>query len=1046
MKGLKALASILKGKVKKIKRLFSGKKKTFVVAKQKFYLQLKMTDPKDPAKLIHYPEGIRVLLMDNGKPLKDTGAKAQTDSEGKVTLAAGSGTVAREPDYHFRIDLEERTYFNIDSKKVVPGNSIKEDDDRNLMELPMIIDTKDGGFHYDEAKLKLKDGMLKNYDKKNKGEGTEADPIILELRFYWYYLQFKFFDRIKEEWQNVPRGMALTAWVDGKDQVESTLKKIADFGYDIDSKEKRIQHYLNLLGFSAGEVKGDLADPKTRSAIESFQGQYGLEVNGTANSETRCKIEEIFSRSRVTVYSDAGSYAVPVWKKKEGFAKVYFELASVKKDLATEAEHTEFDLFLHTKEKSTDPKLILREKIKKDNSDKPFEKLDYFKSRHYYDLPVSWSSRNYWTRYNNSMSTAERFDKVMKTSVGLYPFDSDEGKRADSAKPLIFSFDDVVLVKSDGSQEIKDRDTSNSSINLSADSRMSLFHVKDKDLVLYNPEEAKKPYFTKLEFKENLIVDVPPEARVASFANDFYSIYNKRAAQGSEPFRAAQDIKGCRAALLNDTDCHFAMPIRGNDASITHTRYFAKGTGNYELHYLQNGCLIDGPDGLKRRSFLMVYWNCRYTSAAAPNAVSAAKVRKFETEGMKNSQDRWQDKEYTIEWVSGNIKDLQIKPVFFFEAKKPGFGGSHKCSATVSSDSNTGWMGITSSDMYWKDYKIRDYLGVGPFADIDGKRYETLVVSHELGHGEGKDDDYAYHRGDIAGGFKNAQDGDYSQYYPGMPYQFDTGSMMKDNRAPRMRHLSFFLNWINDASGDPAQLKKFLDGTQYQLVHRYGSKSLHYHLAVTPNDYRDIHSPYKHVRNHNTGTGSVDLALYKLGQDETAYNYRIHGQRPSEPFDGILPVFIKLGFIFKNGSAGNWTNAAKRDWRGGIHQLLQKLNEEYYLTIPVDKHDFKRTYLAIFPIVLEKAGADATTHYDIKVTLNDSSDITQKTGKTLSVGNEVSKNWVANYILGKNDGSVKAFFKRLFGTDGLGAGNLKFIRDWFRTEMGNSKIKLEGGK
>ena len=76
---------------------------------------------------------------------------------------------------------------------------------------------------------------------------------------------------------------------------------------------------------------------------------------------------------------------------------------------------------------------------------------------HYYDLPVKWSSRNYWTRYDNDLKKGERFNVVMKDKIKLYPFDADESKRSDKTKPLIFSFDDVVLVKANGAQDIQDK-------------------------------------------------------------------------------------------------------------------------------------------------------------------------------------------------------------------------------------------------------------------------------------------------------------------------------------------------------------------------------------------------------------------------------------------------------------------------------------------------------------------------------------------------------------------------------------------------------------
>ena len=184
-------------------------------------------------------------------------------------------------------------------------------------------------------------------------------------------------------------------------------------------------------------------------------------------------LERVFYRRNTGIYKDA-AYRVPVWKKQAAIAEVYFELAKPANKLATEADSAFFDLFLHTKDKTATPALVTRKKIAVDNKDKdgnevPWEKLDFFKKRTYYDMPARWSSRNYWTRYDNDMTKGGAFSKVMKEKVTLYPFVNDEAKRADKSKPLIFSLDDIVLVKTDGSQDINDKDASDAPVVLKAD-------------------------------------------------------------------------------------------------------------------------------------------------------------------------------------------------------------------------------------------------------------------------------------------------------------------------------------------------------------------------------------------------------------------------------------------------------------------------------------------------------------------------------------------------------------------------------------------------
>ena len=1068
-------ARVVHGRKKRFRRNRSGRKSAFRRVEQKFFLHLKMTDPNDPAKLVDFPEGVQVRLMANGKPLSNKASKIETDENGKVVLAPNRKTIWKRPNYHFRIDPDERTYYDVDNKKLVKSKSIKEFDERNLMEIPMVIDTKDNGFHYDKAKLALTDGMLKKYKRSKKGEGTESDPVVLEVRFYWYYLRFKYFDCIKDDIRDVPRGLSIVPVVDGKDYFSTYIKDTKHLGYVVDNVNKRIQHYLNFLGFDAGPITGVIAD-KTKTAIKAFQKQYGLGENGMADSATQHMLEQIFCRRNISVILD-GSYAIPVWKKNNGFNTVYFETSFPKMELMTDVEAAKFDFFLYTKNKDAEPKLVTRSKIEQDNKDKdnkgiPWEKLDFLKARHYYDLPVKWSSRNYWTRYNNSINKGGFFGEVMKNKVKLYPFDRDEAKRADKTKPLLFSFDDVVLVKSDGSQVIKDKDASDNSINLKADtagkkdgSRLSLFHIKevtagkkDFDLVLHDPEDAKAPYFSKVNaasanFEKNYISNVPKNARMVAFANDFYAVYKKRTAQKNEPFDPAKHARGCRAAMSNDRDCYFGEKFENDPNPYPHNYYFAKDTGNFELHYIHNGSPLEGPDNLKMRSFLLVCWSGRfklkdYIGNTDTDADGNLKhrpdvhvmvqndVKKFETEGMRNAKQRWEDKGYSIEpsttVAPAKSCHIQIKPVFFFEGKKNACGGKEKCAVTISNDTKAGSMGIHTSHMYRLDYKIRNYLfspGKGLVKDIDGKAYETLVVAHELGHAKGKDDDYAYHH-------------KFDQYYLGMPYQFDIGSMMKDNRALRMRHFNNFLNWINDVSQKDPGLKRHLKQNQFELVHRFGGNTLRYSL---PGATRDVNKPYKKKRGYNLKTGSVDFALYKIGKGETAYNLPIKGVKPKppkDPFDGILVVFIKIGITFKNGSAGAWTGRDKWDFRWGLQNILTGLTGRFYLESEAE-HAFKRIYLTLFPICVERTGADADAHYDIEVTLNDSSSISHRAGKALFVGNEVNKNWIANYILGDDDNAFVAFFKWTLGFWSLGDDEVEFARNWVRNKLGDDTIEIK---
>jgi hypothetical protein len=203
-----------------------------------------------------------------------------------------------------------------------------------------------------------------------------------------------------------------------------------------------------------------------------------------------------------------------------------------------------------------------------------------------------------------------------------------------------------------------------------------------------------------------------------------------------------------------------------------------------------------------------------------------------------------------------------------------------------------------------------------------------------------------------------------------------------------------------------------------------------------------------------------------MGDDEFSRTIKIKNRLTDFPFDGIIAVFIKISTKIKlppSGAAGSdvrkkydkillkytkveggvrkWNAKALKvwtDWETGIKKVINELNNRFYLQTGKNDHDFKNTYIFLFPVT--ESDKHATAHYAIDITMDDSDDITR--GTPLELGNEVSKHWLANYILGVDDGRVKAFFRRILGKDKPGKSNVKFVKTWFDAkldEMGMDK-------
>ena len=157
---------------------------------------------------------------------------------------------------------------------------------------------------------------------------------------------------------------------------------------------------------------------------------------------------------------------------------------------------------------------------------------------------------------------------------------------------------------------------------------------------------------------------------------------------------------------------------------------------------------------------------------------------------------------------------------------------------------------------------------------------------------------------------------------------------------------------------------------------------------------------------------------------------------------GYLWYLLSLHLFLKMVQQAHGLSNSNVTFVTGVSETLKGLNKKYYLQ-GTGGHEFKRTYLALFPVWKITTGASADSHYDIEVTLNDSSSISYRSGKTVRIGNEVNKNWLANYILGDDDGALASFFKWTLGFARLDEDELEFARDWLRNQTADNSIEIK---
>lgn len=635
----------------------------------------------------------------------------------------------------------------------------------------------------------------------------------------------------------------------------------------------------------------------------------------------------------------------------------------------------------------------------------------------YYDLPKLWSSENYWTRYKSGNDyEAFRYDTVMKTKKTLKPYG---GKTTAATDPLFFSLNDIVLIKADGSQIVKDKDAADVEKALSADSRVTLLYL-DKDdkfkVKIYAPR-AEAPYFSKPDFTENLIYNYHPSTRAVIFCGDFYHAYDKRTEKTGTFDFAKKHVLGARAALINDADISAKESfILTTDANRTNA-YSGAGCGNYDLHFIYRCGLSKG----KNVSALILYWSGSFKKDAA-NGGTDADAQLFLEKGLLNAMNRNNAKDYTLAKHTGT-RDMLIKMFIFYEGKHKDRGGKPKCVLKVRDNNGGSSIGAAAAtyrkgaaEVEAKHFQAGPTAPADPLnsvADYDGSKTKRLVGAHESGHASGWDDEYLKFLDDkdalpslqeMQGYYKHAG----GAYYHGAPYSLDKLTIMSSNHAVRMRHFWYYVNWLNDMGQATKPLHKFLDGTKFKITF----KDLNYELITN----RKLHES-AHQKDYYsfTADSKADMILYKLGEDEFAKTIT-----SGQTYTGILIVRTNLSARFTPGAS--WTDENQVNWLGDLHKRINvMLNKKYRLACTGDAdHAFKNVALHFMPHYEIRGGAAsmAGMHFKLEVK-DDTAGTFTPAGTTITVSKNVAMKKVIRYFFGKTTGA-----------DDLGKADLTKITDW----------------
>jgi len=704
----------------------------------------------------------------------------------------------------------------------------------------------------------------------------------------------------------------------------------------------------------------------------------------------------------------------------------------------------------------------------------------------YYDIPAKWSSRNYWTRYQDGAGeSANRFETVVDTTKHLKPYGDDI---TSASAPLKFSLDDIVLVGTNRNQALQDyQPDGTTAMPLDQNSHYTLFYIdhtavasmaevnydgkRAKALRIHNPLAAE-PVFTDGALADddgsgtftprNLIYDVPGDARIVVFCGGVYDVYDKRSAETDNGFNFANGhVLGARLALLEDTDCHVKKEVTGRTADDVTKVYTLEHTGNFELHYLHNCADLDG----KMLSYLLIYWSCRFETRAIPaehlTAGVAADITNHRRQGMVNAMKRL-NKDYMI---INDVDDptLKIRPFHFTEAKNDTNGGAHKCLVNIVDNTKTdgtnsgAWMSYTSSQLRQNSYCPQPtYFGAtdpeNNLCDTDGQTYAPQTNSHEFGHATGNWDDYLYNFVDPNNKTWSGL-AKYVQPYTseGGPFTCDRLSRMRHNRTPRMRNFWRFVNWLYDAcrtqaDGSDGPLEPFFSNLNF-AIRFHGTNINHWHHYRLTRAQKNTYVPVHRQDNHQISSrAACDLLLYKLADGELA-----HMIRTDQVFKGILVVKVKYSICYENDD-NDWSFNDARVYGAWLrNDFTAMLQDKFRITCDDENNDFNNIYVHFVPMFHVgkltvpgtpaqsfNTGFSADSHYNIEVEYAWGGRF-NKSGKLIEVDfgrhrdrGTARRKRIIRYTFGKST----------ILSSNLGRRDFSSIVSWVRTTCGDNSFNM----
>jgi hypothetical protein len=730
--------------------------------------------------------------------------------------------------------------------------------------------------------------------------------------------------------------------------------------------------------------------------------------------------------------------------------------------------------WIHTADASSDPSIVTM-------TPDQINALPPQDRHKYYDLPAKWSSRNYWTRGDGAAFTpGNRFEEVMDTERDLKPYGPNS---TTYEQPLVFSLDDIVLLDTaGGTQAIQDADHQANPQNLSDRSRVKLMVASSVTGFLRLHRTGAALNSARIPFPSNLITVDATDVKIVFFRDGFYTVGNKRT-QESANWASQQFVVGARAAVRDDADHHVTWGMQHN-----HTEFGS--TGDFDLHYFHNLHFDDQHPVSYSISYASMNFMADTRNPTDWSPIpTAAQVQNFIDEGSYRAMSVWNLKRSYMEERNPTDTTFIIRHFVFFDerehfspttpaggwvncnfenwpsqnatdnfetlfghanvqaAERNALGGRPKFLGMVcrnkpgSGDWGPAWHRAcrgTSANAHYSLLKLnrsayRQANTYGGWAVTEhGLQWRPHTMAHELGHGTGYPDEYVRRKFKAHSASNARSYANFKQHH--VPYSIETtrpsiGSMMQQNRIPRLRNLWYALHMLNSQSNTAgSDLNGLLPNRDLVGRLRRGTWDLTYSRRMTggnPSVPANWESPVHSSPNHvitSDPQRRVSLSLYDVGQDESSSRF-FHTAQGAMQYQGVLVVRVLMNISW----GGTWTNTQKETRIQGIDQAYRDWSGHFRLTGGTG--DIQNIYVHFVHGFYSSDDHDTEgdKHYDIE--------LTRGTETTIDTGFFDSSDLEVSRMISAAD-LVNYFFNRRTGQTSTQA--LSFLKPWVDSRLPGS--------